>query len=81
MIKLIPRKDKDGNDSFEQPDFMEGLNDWKNIFGDHYDVQELEWGKLQKIKRRFWILIQNGVEILTEMINGNIIIIFQLQIG
>ena len=53
IIKLIPRKDKDGNDIFEQPDFIEGLSDGKIIFGNHYDVQKLEWGKLQKIKKMF----------------------------
>ena len=44
-IKLIPREDKDGNDIFEQPDFIEGLSDLKNIFGNHYDVQALVWEK------------------------------------
>ena len=52
-IKLIPREDKDGNDIFEQPDFIEGLSDLRNIFGNHYDVQALVWEKLEKIKKKF----------------------------
>ena len=52
-IKLIPREDKDGNDIFEQPDFIEDLSDLKNIFGNHYDVQALVWEKLEKIKKKF----------------------------
>ena len=50
--KMIPRKDKNGNDIFEQPDFEEGLNDLKIIFGAHYAVQELEIDKLEKIKKK-----------------------------
>ena len=53
-IKLIPRKDKDGKDVFEQPDFDEGLNDLKTIFGDHYAVQQLELEKMIKKQKNIY---------------------------
>ena len=52
-IKLIPRKDKDGKVILENPEFKEGLNDMKEIFGDHFSVQNLDWGELEKRKQRF----------------------------
>ena len=42
-MKLIPQKDKDGNNIIEHPTYEEGLNDLKSIFGNHYFSHELEW--------------------------------------
>ena len=52
-MKLIPQKDKDGNNIIEHPTYEEGLNDLKSIFGNHYSAHELEWKKLRKIKSKF----------------------------
>ena len=52
-MKLIPQKDKDGNNIIEHPTYEEGLNDLKSIFGNHYFSHELEWEKLRKIKSNF----------------------------
>ena len=57
--KLLPRKDKDGKDILEKPDFDEGLNDLKTIFGDHYAVQQLDWETLMKNKNKFLDLNTN----------------------
>ena len=35
-MKLIPQKDKDGNNIIEHPTYEEDLNDLKSIFGNHY---------------------------------------------
>ena len=77
--KLIPIKDNDGNDILEDPTFEEGINDIKDIFGSHYDIQLLDLEKLMKIKKiDFWMLIKNGVKIVTGRIKKSIIIIFLL---
>ena len=52
-MKLIPQKDKDGNNIIEHPTNEEGLNDFKSIFRNHYFSHELEWEKLRKIKSKF----------------------------
>ena len=52
--KLIPPKDKDGNDILEYyPNFDEGLDDLKTIFQGHFSVEELEWKKFEKIKAKY----------------------------
>ena len=51
--KLIPIKDNDGNDILEYPTFEEGINDLKDIFAGHYNIQLLDLEKLMKIKNRF----------------------------
>ena len=50
---LIRIKDNDGNDILGKSIFEEGINDIKDNFAGHYDIQLLDLEKLMKIKNRF----------------------------
>ena len=52
-IKLVPRKDNNGEDIDEVVPLNDGINDIKNIFGNHFDMSDLDFTKLKKNKDRF----------------------------